>query len=104
MILLRVLVPMAAMVLAACSQDPPLPVADVDLAKFQGKWFEIAKLPRHTETDCEDTTATYRLVSNGKLAVESACTANGSTKKMIAEAVVSDPDTPAKLSLDVGGF
>lgn len=93
-----------ALSLPACDTEPPLAVASVDLNRFQGTWYEIAKLPRHTETGCRGTTATYRLRSGGKLDVQSECTVDGVPRRMIAEAVVSDPDTPAKLSLDVGGF
>jgi apolipoprotein D and lipocalin family protein len=95
---------MAALCVSGCDDKPPLAVADVDLARFQGKWYEIAKLPRATETGCEGTTATYRLKPDGKLDLQSECMAEGVTRRMIAEAVVTEPDTPGKLSLDIGGF
>jgi apolipoprotein D and lipocalin family protein len=95
---------MAALAVSACDDKPPLTVAEVDLGRFQGKWYEIAKLPRRTETGCEGTTATYRLKPDGKLDLQSECKVGGVTQRMIAEAVVSDPQTPGKLSLDIGGF
>src|ERR1041385_5172922 len=98
-----VLVVVLASFLTACDDKPPLAVADVDLGRFQGTWYEIAKLPRPTETGCANTTASYRLISDGKLAVESECDVNGTPRRMIAEAVVQDRSTPGKLSLDVGG-
>lgn len=89
---------------SACDDNPPLDVANVDLGRFQGKWYEIAKLPRATESGCEGTTATYKLKPDGKLDLQSECKVDGVTRRMIAEAIVSDPETPGKLSLDIGGF
>jgi apolipoprotein D and lipocalin family protein len=92
---------------AACSQQP-LPVAtDVDLARFQGQWFEIAKLPRATQLDCVGTTAFYQLQSDGHMVVTNQCRVgdfSGITRKISASAIVPDPAVPAKLSVDFGGF
>jgi apolipoprotein D and lipocalin family protein len=90
-----------------CSTDPPLEVAAVELAKFEGGYFEIAKLPRPTQTDCAATTAFYRRVSSNELAVVHECregSLDGPLRRSAARALVTDPDVPAKLSLDVGGF
>lgn len=91
-----------------CYDDTPLDVAPtVDLARFQGKWYEIAKLPRVTEANCTGTVASYTLESNGALAVESHCrlgTFEGPVKSMTATAKVPDPAVPAKLALNFGGF
>lgn len=91
----------------ACGTDKPLEVARVDLAKFEGGYFEIAKLPRPTQADCAGTTAYYRLVSPAELAVVHEChegSLDGPLRRSAARAVVPDPAVPAKLSLDVGGF
>jgi apolipoprotein D and lipocalin family protein len=95
---------LVALVMAGCDDKPPLDVADVDLGRFQGRWYEIAKLPRRTEEGCEGTTATYRLSPDGKLDLQSECKVDGVTRRMIAQAIVSDPQVPGKLSLDIGGF
>jgi apolipoprotein D and lipocalin family protein len=92
---------------SGCAQAP-LPVADnVDLARFQGSWFEIAKLPRATQADCVGTTAFYELESNGKMLVTNQCrlgSFSGVERKVTASARVPDPSVPAKLSVDFGGF
>jgi apolipoprotein D and lipocalin family protein len=88
--LVRSLVPWWALALLGCASDPPLEVARVDLAAFQGPWYEIAKLPRATEASCTGTTASYRLKSDTELDVVNECH--------------DDPDVPGKLSLDFGGF
>jgi apolipoprotein D and lipocalin family protein len=94
--------------LQGCYDDAPLDVAPtVDLGKFQGKWYEIAKLPRATEADCTGTVASYLLQPNGDLAVESHCQLgrlDGPVKSMIATAKLPDPAVPAKLALNFGGF
>ena len=49
-----------------CNSEPALDVApNVDLSRFQGKWYEIARLPRSTQTDCFGTTAFYTMGANG---------------------------------------
>jgi len=93
----------------ACYDDTPPPevAPDVDLARFQGKWYQIAKLPRPTEEDCVGTMASYWLRPDGDLDVVSECrvgSADGPLKSMTATARVPDPRTPAKLALEVHGF
>jgi apolipoprotein D and lipocalin family protein len=96
-----------AVLALACGSDKPLDVARVDLAKFEGGYFEIAKLPRPTQAECAGTTAYYRRVSEAELSVVHECregSLDGPLRRSAARAVVPDPDVPAKLSLDVGGF
>ncbi|HVU03703.1 MAG TPA: lipocalin family protein [Polyangiaceae bacterium] len=95
----------AFVLLPGCRSEPPLDVAPVDLGRFQGKWYEIAKLPRTTESGCSGTTAFYRLRSSTELDVTNECRLEtGGTKSVTARAVATDPSSPGKLSLDVGGF
>src|SRR5262245_43693534 len=96
-----------AVIALGCTEHPPLEVAKVDLERFQGGWYEIAKLPRPTQEGCVATTASYRLKSPTELDVYSECregALDGPVRRMAARAVVTDPDEPAKLSLDFGGF
>jgi apolipoprotein D and lipocalin family protein len=99
------LLPLAA---GCYGETPPPEVApDVDLARFQGKWFEIAKLPRATETDCTGTVASYWLRPDGELDVISECRVGapgGPARSMTATARVPDRAMPAKLALEVHGF
>ncbi len=91
-----------------CSSDPPLDVAQtVDLSRFQGKWYEIARLPRATQTDCHGTTAFYTQGSDGTLGFVNQCNMGGPTgplKTVSMSAKIPDPSVPAKLALDVGGY
>lgn len=86
-------------------QNQPLDVAQVDLERMQGKWFEIATLPRPSQAGCTGTTAEYQLESKTELLVVNEChegDLEGPVKRVAARAVADDAATPAKLSLDFG--
>ncbi|MHB8913083.1 MAG: lipocalin family protein, partial [Lysobacter sp.] len=54
---------LAAALLSACtSPHPPLPtVRSVDLDRYTGTWYEIARLPNRFQSMCgSDTRAVYR--------------------------------------------
>lgn len=61
-----VLAAIALAVLAACSSSPPLAtVAVVDLERYAGDWYEIARLPNRFQTDCAgDVMARYARVGD----------------------------------------
>jgi apolipoprotein D and lipocalin family protein len=95
-------------VAAAGCREAPLDVVDgVDLQRFEGQWYEIAKLPRVTQADCTGTTSRYELKSDGELVVTNACRLGhleGSHRQVVAAARVPNPAVPAKLSVEFGGF
>lgn len=97
----------AASTVMACN-GPPLQVAqDVDLSQFQGKWYEIARLPRPTEAGCYGTTAFYTPNADGTLTFVHQCNVGSSTGPLnTVSMIASVPDTTvaAKLALQVGGF
>ena len=91
----------------ACGTEPLDVAQNVDLSRFQGKWYEIARLPRSTQTDCHGTTAFYTQGSDGTLALVNQCNVGdptGPLKTVTMSAKVPDPTVPAKLALDVGGY
>jgi len=108
----RAIVPIAALIAAlattGCAADPPLDVAqNVDLSRFQGKWYEIAKLPRATQANCNGTTAFYTLASDGSLQLVNQCNLGGATGPVYTvtmTATAPDKTVPAKLALQVSGF
>lgn len=56
--------------LFSCQSTRELPtVANVDLEKYTGKWYEIARLPNSFEQGLKCTSAEYQLKDNGKLKV-----------------------------------
>jgi apolipoprotein D and lipocalin family protein len=89
-----------------CSNAPLDVAPNVDLARFQGQWFEIAKLPRATQVSCTGTTAFYVLRDNG-LDVTNQChvgTLDGSLRTSLQRVEAPGDGTFSKLSLEVGGF
>ncbi len=88
----------------ACNRAPLDTAPSVDLQQFQGKWYEIAHLPRPTQRDCNDTTATYTLQSDGQLAFVHECTlTDGTYHGATALAKVTDARDPSKMQVDFGG-
>ena len=103
------LVPLALALLATPScHDEPLEVApDLDIQRFQGNWYEIAKLPRATQSDCAATTASYMRLSDSELVMVNSChlgSVDGPLRTVSARARIEDPSAPAKLAVDFGGF
>jgi len=66
-------------VLAACGGDKnPLATVDqVDLQRYAGTWYEIARLPQWFQRGCYDSTATYSLNDDGTLKVVNRCQREG---------------------------
>ena len=57
-------------------------VPSVDLARYAGKWYEIARLPNRFQRDCaSDTTASYTLRPDGKIKVVNECREPGGRLK-----------------------
>ncbi len=76
---------------------PPLTVVpSVDLARYAGKWYEIARLPNWFQRGCASkSTATYTLRSDGKITVVNECRqADGRLKSVKGTARVADPHGP----------
>lgn len=48
-------------------------VPRVDLERYQGKWYEIARLPNRFQRDCKGATAEYGLRDDGKISVLNTC-------------------------------
>lgn len=87
---------------AARRNEEELPTVDsVDLNRYTGRWYEIAKLPARFENDCvSDVTATYTLRDDGKVDVLNQCRkSSGELKTAHGTAKVVDYDTNAKLKV-----
>jgi lipocalin len=58
----------------AASTSPLTAVDHVDLRRYAGKWYEIARYPNRFQRNCQsDTTAVYTLRDDGKVQVVNAC-------------------------------
>lgn len=86
--------------LAIATRNKPLKtVGHVDLEKYLGTWYEIAKFPQNFEKGCTHVTAEYSLGDDGKLSVVNSCIKDGLPK--IAEGVISIDDKESNARLDV---
>jgi apolipoprotein D and lipocalin family protein len=76
-------------------------VPKVDLKKYSGKWFEIARYPNKFQKQCVgNTTATYTTKTNGKIEVVNQCLKkDGLIDDAKGEARIFDKTTNAKLEV-----
>jgi apolipoprotein D and lipocalin family protein len=87
---------------AGSTAHPPLrTVESVDLGRYIGTWYEIARYPNRFQRACQsDTTAVYTLRKDGKVQVVNSCRqTDGSIKKARGTAKVADKRTNAKLTV-----
>lgn len=92
--------------LFACQSkvNPPLPAVEkLDIKKYLGTWFEIARKPNYFEQGLSCITATYSLKENGKIDVLNK--GHNGSKFKIASGTAKIPDTnePAKLKVSFFG-
>jgi apolipoprotein D and lipocalin family protein len=71
----------------------------VELERYLGKWYEIARLPAKFQEGCSETTATYTLAKDGNISVLNDCKRNGKVKQAKGKAKVVDKTTGAKLKV-----
>lgn len=74
--LLKLIIALPLLVACASGDDIPQPatVENVDLSRFMGKWYEIAKLPNSFQDQCAgNTTAEYHLREDGRIEVTNRC-------------------------------
>ncbi len=76
-------------------------VPSVDLNRYLGKWYEIARYPNRFEKNCaSDVTAQYTLRPDGKIEVLNSCRqADGKVKSSKGSAKIADKQTNAKLKV-----
>ncbi|ADV27930.1 Lipocalin family protein [Pseudoxanthomonas suwonensis 11-1] len=79
----------------------PVTVASVDLQRYLGTWYEIARLPmRHEPEDYTDITATYSLNPEGTVRVQNrARDKHGEPQESVGEAFVVEGSNNAKLEV-----
>lgn len=85
-----------------CGRKEPLPTVDkVDLEKYQGKWYEIARFPNRFEKGLDCTTANYTLKDNGKVKVvnKGRKTKSGKLSEAKGNVWVPDQSKPGELKV-----
>ncbi len=80
--------------------SPPPTAEAVDLARYAGLWYEIARLPMWAQRDCLASTAEYRLLDSGEVHVRNACvTTSGREISIDGTATVIDLESRARLNV-----
>ena len=75
-------------------------VAHVDLDRYVGKWYELARYPNRFERECDrNVTAEYAKQSNGIQVVNTCLKVDGKAKRSEGHAKVEDAATNAKLAV-----
>lgn len=76
-------------------------VSSVDLQRYAGKWYEIARYPNKFQRKCAgNTTTTYSTKSDGSLAVFNQCIMkDGTIGKANGDAKIADTATKAKFEM-----
>lgn len=89
--------------LFGCKSQLPLKTVDkVDLEKYTGTWYEIARLPNSFEKGLKCTTANYSLNKDGSIKVVNKghkIKDPSATKQSIGKAIVPDKTEPGKLKV-----
>lgn len=86
--------------LAASAQELTT-VPSVDLERYVGRWYEVAKYPNRFQAQCaSNTTATYERRPDGNIGVVNRCLrADGSEDRVEGLARIVDMHTRAKLEV-----
>jgi len=81
-------------------------VENVNLEKYTGLWYEIARIPNRFQKQClRNTTAEYSLREDGKINVTNRCLKeNGEIDEIKGIAKITDPATNAKLKVSFVRF
>jgi apolipoprotein D and lipocalin family protein len=86
-----------------CQSTAPLPVVQhLDLERYAGKWYEIARLPFSRQEGCVGTTAEYSLRQDGQIKVVNRCrdgAMTGAERVAEGKAWIVDKKTNAKLKV-----
>jgi len=103
--------PVSAVCAASVAADssaagPVTTVSSVDLARYAGIWYEIAKIPNRFQKQCaRSTTAEYSVRGDGQVDVVNRCIKNdGSAEQAAGVAKVVDTGTNARLKVSFVSF
>jgi apolipoprotein D and lipocalin family protein len=81
------------------AKAPPT-VARVELSRYGGTWYEIARMPLWFQRNCLRSQATYGLLETGEVSVLNECDTEGGGKESIrGSARVVDAKTNARLEV-----
>lgn len=86
---------------AAASLPPLQTVEQVDLSRYIGQWYEIARYPNNFQKGCLGSAAYYTLRADGEIEVLNSCrdAETGNTRQAKGRAWIVDQTTNAKLKV-----
>lgn len=70
----------------------------IDINKYIGRWFEIAKTPNSFEDNLTDVRAEYILNDDNTIKIVNTGYLNGKEKQIIGKAILTDKDDLLKVS------
>lgn len=76
----------------------------IDLRKFSGKWFEVARLDTDFQPNMINVTAEYILNNNGTITVINSGFIDGQLKQIIGNAITTEEDDLLKVSFYPGVY
>ena len=81
--------------------NDPITVPKIELNRYVGSWYEIARLPNFFQNKCtRNTTATYKLLDSGLIEICNTCTAvDGKIIQAKGIARIDDKKQNSKLSV-----
>ncbi|MEO9469715.1 lipocalin family protein [Parasphingorhabdus sp.] len=97
--------------ISACAGKPgpvgnsavPEPAKAVELDRYLGKWFEMARYEAPFQKGCDSVTANYSLRDDGKIKVINSCTKEGKLTTANGKAKIVEGSRNAKLKVSFFG-
>ncbi|MBX3593977.1 lipocalin family protein [Sphingomonas sp.] len=83
----------------------PEPAKPVDLARYTGKWFELARHDNRFQKGMDAVTAEYAVGEDGRIVIVNSGQRSGESERDVSEgrAIVADEATNAKLKVSFFG-
>ncbi len=102
----RYLLPILIFMFAVACLAEPTPIPYVDLNRYQGDWYEIARIPASFQKECfSGTMAQYELANDGTVNVTNSCDRKGGFRKIArGQARVISTDINSKLEVTFVSF
>jgi apolipoprotein D and lipocalin family protein len=97
----------AILMLGCPAKNPPETVDDVDVERYMGTWYEIAKFPVFFERGLVGVTAEYALEDDGRIHVTNQGfkkSFDGKVSSIQGYAKIPDPEDPGKLRVRFNPF
>lgn len=94
---------LAAVAAAAAPLDSQ-PMPQVDLTRYMGRWYEVARYPSRFERGCHGVTADYSLRPDGKVSVLNTCRKGGLAGPVKTASATAWPVAPGNSRFKVRFF